>query len=50
MSEEMPERSSRNPVAVTAIVVVGIIVLTCIVAATIITVVFFANAPWSAPF
>lgn len=46
MSEEMPERSSRSPVAITAIVVVGLIVLTCIVAATVITVAFLANAPW----
>lgn len=42
----MPERSSRNPVAVTAIIVVGIIVLACILAATVVSVMFLMNAPW----
>lgn len=50
MSEEMPERSSKNPVAVTAIVVAGIIVLSCILAVTVITVAFLVNAPWAKPF
>lgn len=50
MSEEMPERSSKNPVAVTAIVVAGIIVLTCILAVTVVSVVFLINAPWATPF
>jgi hypothetical protein len=50
MSEELPERSSKNSVAVTAIVVGGIILLTCILAITVITVVFFINAPWATPF
>lgn len=42
----MPQRSSRNPVAVTAIVVVGVIVLACILAATVISIMFLMNAPW----
>ena len=50
MSEEAPERSPRNPVAVTAIVVAGIIVLACILAVTVIAVMFLANAPWATPF
>jgi hypothetical protein len=50
MSEERPERSFKNPVAVTAIVVAGIVVLACILAVTVITVAFLANAPWAQPF
>jgi hypothetical protein len=46
MTEEIPERSSRNPVAVTVIVMIGIVVLACIAAATVITVAFLMNAPW----
>jgi hypothetical protein len=46
VSEERPERSPKNPVAVTAIVVIGAIVLACILALTVISVVFLINAPW----
>ena len=46
MSENKQERSSRDRVAITLIVVVGIIILTCIVAFTAISVAFFLNAPW----
>jgi hypothetical protein len=47
MSEGTPQRTDSNKVAVTAIVVGGIIVLACIAAFVIITIAFFANAPWA---
>ena len=46
MSENNGERSSKNTVTVTLIVVVGIIILTCILAFTGIAVAFVLNAPW----
>jgi hypothetical protein len=46
MSESNQERSSNNTVMVTLIVVVGIIILTCILAVTGISIAFFVNAPW----
>jgi hypothetical protein len=50
MSENNQERSSRDSVTVTLIVVVGIIILACIVAFAAISVAFFLNAPWRVPF
>lgn len=46
MSESNEERSSNNTVKVTLIVVVGLIILTCILAFTGISVAFLLNAPW----
>lgn len=46
MSENDPKRSSRNHVTVTLIIVAGIIILTCIVAFTAVSVAFVLNAPW----
>jgi len=46
MAEDMPERPKSNAVAITAIVVAGIIVLACIVALVAISIAFLANAPW----
>ena len=46
MSENNRERSSKNTVMVTLIVVVGIIILTCILAFAAVSVAFFLNAPW----
>lgn len=46
---ETPTHSPRirgNTVAIAIIAAVTIIVLTCIAAATAITIVFFMNAPW----
>ena len=50
MSENNREHSNRNSVTVTLIVVIGIIILTCIVAFTAISVAFLLNAPWRVPF
>jgi hypothetical protein len=46
MSENNGERSKKDSVTVTLIVVVGIIILACIVAATAVSVAFVLNAPW----
>ena len=46
MAEDMPERPKSNAVAITAIVVTGIIILACIVALVAISIAFLANAPW----
>jgi hypothetical protein len=46
MSESNRGGSSRNTVMVTLIVVVGIIILTCILAFTAVSVAFVLNAPW----
>lgn len=46
MSENNQERTSNNTVMVTLIVVIGIIILTCIVAFTGISIAFLINAPW----
>ena len=46
MSENNREGSSKNTVMVTLIVVVGIIILTCVLAFTAVSVAFVLNAPW----
>ena len=46
MSENNQERSSKDSVTITLIVVVGIIILACIAAFTAISVAFFLNPPW----
>jgi hypothetical protein len=46
MSENNQERTSSNTVMVTLIVVIGIIILTCIIAFTGISIAFLVNAPW----
>jgi hypothetical protein len=46
MAEDMPERPKSNAVAITAIVVTGIIILACILALVAISIAFLANAPW----
>ena len=46
MSENKREGSSNNTVKVTLIVVAGLIILTCIIAFTGVSVAFFLNAPW----
>lgn len=46
MSENTREGSSNNAVKVTLIVVVGLIILTCILAFTGVSVAFLLNAPW----
>lgn len=38
--------SRMNRVAITAIIVAGVVMLACIVASTVIVLYFFANAPW----
>ena len=43
MSESKP---SRDSVKVTLIIVVGIVILTCILAFTAVSVAFVLNAPW----
>lgn len=50
MSENNRERSTKDSVTVTLIIVVGIIILTCIIAFTAISVAFLLNAPWRVPF
>jgi hypothetical protein len=45
-NREPPRRKSGHPVAITAIIVFGILVLACIVAATAVAMVFIINAPW----
>ena len=47
MSENNREGSSTNMVMVTLIAVVGIIILTCILAFTVVSVAFLLNAPWA---
>jgi hypothetical protein len=46
MSENDRKRPSRDRVTVTLIIVAGIILLTCIVAFTAVSVAFVLNAPW----
>jgi hypothetical protein len=47
MTEQVPERlRSSDAVAITAIVVVGCIVLACIAGTVAVAIAFFANVPW----
>jgi hypothetical protein len=46
MSENDVEGPRRDTVGTTAIIVFGVIVLACILAFTIISIVFLINAPW----
>jgi hypothetical protein len=46
MSEPNQESRGSNKVAITAIIVTGIVILACVVATTAIVIAFFANAPW----
>jgi hypothetical protein len=46
MTEEVPQRAGTNTVAITAIIVAGIIILACIVGFVLISAAFFLNAPW----
>ena len=46
MSENDRKRSGRDSVTVTLIIVAGIIILTCIIAFTAVSVAFVLNAPW----
>lgn len=46
MSENNQERPIRDNVKITLIVVVGIIILTCILAFTGISIAFLLNVPW----
>jgi hypothetical protein len=46
MSETNQEPRGSNKVAITAIIVTGVVILACIAASVVITIAFFANAPW----
>jgi hypothetical protein len=46
MSETNQDSRGSNKVAITAIIVVGIVILACIAASTAIAIAFFANPPW----
>jgi hypothetical protein len=46
MSENDRKRSGRDRVTVTLIIVAGIIILTCIIAFSAVSVAFVLNAPW----
>lgn len=46
MSEYESEGRKLNTVAITAIIVAGIIVLACMFSVVAITMAFLANAPW----
>ena len=46
MSEPDTDGPRKDPVAITAIVVAGAIILACIIAASVVSVAFFLNAPW----
>lgn len=46
MSEEPVSGSDPDRVAIFAIVMTGIITLACILACTIVSIVFIINAPW----
>ena len=46
MSENNREGSGKNTTMVTLIIVAGIIILTCIVAFTALSIAFVLNAPW----
>ena len=45
MSDNVPKRSADR-VTITAIIVAGLIILTCIVSCAVITTAFFLNPPW----
>ena len=46
MSDDNRERSSKDTVKVTLIVVVGLIILACVLGFTAMSVAFFLNPPW----
>lgn len=46
MVEETPERRKSNAIAITLIVVGGLIILTCILSVLAISITFLMNAPW----
>ena len=46
MSDDTRERSSKDTVQVTLIVVAGLIILACFLGFTAISVAFFLNPPW----
>jgi hypothetical protein len=46
MVEDVPERPKSNTVAITLIIVGGIIILTCILSVVAVSIAFLINAPW----
>jgi hypothetical protein len=46
MTEESTTQSNPDKVAILAIVVTGIIVLACILACSVVSIVLILNAPW----
>jgi hypothetical protein len=46
MSETNQDSRGSNKVAITAIIVAGVVILACVVATTAVAIAFFANAPW----
>jgi hypothetical protein len=46
MTEESTAQSNPDKVAILAIVVTGIIVLACILACSVVSIVLIFNAPW----
>ena len=46
MSETNQDSHGTNKVAITAIIVAGVVILACIVATTAIAIAFVTNAPW----
>ena len=43
---ELQEKPKVSKEAMTAIIVTGVVVIFCILACTVVTVVFILNAPW----
>ena len=43
---ELQEKPKVSKEAMTAIIVAGVVVIFCILACTVVTVVFILNAPW----
>ena len=43
---ELQEKTKVSKEAMTAIIVTGVVVIFCILACTVVTVVFILNAPW----
>ena len=43
---ELQEKPKVSKEAMTAIIVAGVVVISCILACTVVTVVFILNAPW----
>jgi hypothetical protein len=43
---QQPARNQGSKVAITAVIATAIVVLACVAACTLVTVVFLINAPW----